>query len=130
MRAWKAIRGDTTMAEPASSEIKIPKTAREALELWDGMHPVPAFRVQTENADQEQVYYAAFECLRTLLTLPEGVLCLAVNVVVGEGLTKRESDVALGIAQTARRFGWAAMIEQHTASGHIPAITIQRPPEM
>jgi hypothetical protein len=116
--------------QAASPAAKIPKTAKEALELWDGMHPVPAFRVETENADQEQVYWAAFECLRTLLSLPESVLGLAVNAIVGEGLTKRESEVALAIAQTARRFGWAKMIEQHTSSGHIPAITIQRPPEM
>lgn len=103
---------------------KMPKTVTDALKLWDDSHPVTVFRVETEDADQEQIYATAFEYMR-----PGAGLKNLHEVAEKYHLTERERSVALSIANSALRFGWAEMIEQHTASGDIPLITVQKPPE-
>lgn len=109
-----------------SSGVAIPKTCVEALNLWDAKQPVPAFRVEEEDSEQEQIYWAAFEVIRARLLATEATA----SMVVGGTLSDRERDIALAIANTALRFGWRKMLEMHTDSGHVQRIVIQRSQEM
>jgi len=92
-----------------------PKTAAEALALWDSGEPVPAFQVESEGAEQEKIYALAFELLRGKEMTSEA----------GVSLTERERAVAYSIAQVAKSKGWAVMVASHVGP-QIPAITIQK----
>jgi hypothetical protein len=94
---------------------KGPKTAKEALELWDSGAPVPAFQVESEGADQDEIYALAFELMRGA-EIPSGS---------GPALTDREREVAYSIAKVAQDKGWAIMVASHVGP-QVPAITIQK----
>jgi hypothetical protein len=87
---------------------KTPKTASEALELWDAGTTLQAFHVDTEGADQVEIWGAAFEILRKvqLAGKPD-------QIPRDLKLSDREHSVALSIAIVAAEKGWAAMMHQH-----------------
>ncbi len=99
----------------------IPKTAAEALKLWDDHGDVPAFRVEQEDATQEQIYAAAFEHIRASVAPADA----SPNLIhaASAKLSQREVEVARSIAAVALKFGWRAMLAQHIGE-HIPAITV------
>jgi hypothetical protein len=94
---------------------KTPKTAKEALDLWDAGEAVPAFQVESEGSDQEEIWGYAFEMIREPTR----------EDVAPAGLTDRECDVAYSIAQVAKNKGWALMVAQHVGP-QIPAIQVQK----
>lgn len=97
----------------------MPITAKEALELWDSGVDIPAFAVESEGALQDAIYAMAFEMLRAELgEKGQGV---------GYILKPREFDAAKSIAHVAKLKGWAAMVQQHVAGGHIAAILVRKP---
>lgn len=96
----------------------IPRTAADALALWDEGKPVPAFQVETEGASQDHIYGFAFELIRATLT-EKG------DPADSPTLNDRERGVAYSISQVALSKGWAAMLRQHVGQ-HIPAITVQK----
>jgi len=96
-----------------------PKTAAEALALWDSGQPVPAFQVESEGADQEEIYALAFELLRI------GIIGKEMTSEAGTSLTDRERAVAYSIAQVAKDKGWAIMVASHVGP-QIPAVTVQK----
>jgi hypothetical protein len=100
---------------------KMPKTAADALALWDVGEAVPAFRVEEEESEQEAIYAAAFELIRdgqlvggapmfgTLGSSEFAASCAA------NKLSDREVDVAHSIAYVAIKDGWAKMVLSHTS---------------
>lgn len=100
-----------------------PKTAAEALKLWDDGADVPAFRVESQDATQQQIYAAAFEMIRASVAPTDA----SPNLIhtTARKLTQREVHVAKSIAQIALKFGWRAMLQQHIGE-QIPAITVQK----
>jgi hypothetical protein len=97
----------------------LPRTAQEALALWDEGKPVPAFKVESEGASQDQIYGFAFELIRAHVT-QQG------DPVDSPTLNDRERGVAYSICQVALTKGWAKMLHQHIGE-HIPAIVVQKP---
>ena len=112
----------------------LPKTAEDALALWDAGEPVPAFHVESEGASQEAIYACAFELLRDFSVLAGNVAfgTLASSNFAADcakhGLTDREVDAAHSIAYVAALKGWIAMIRQHVGT-HIQAISVTKPQE-
>ena len=102
------------MAQP------IPKTAADALDLWKAGEIVLAFRVESEGADQEDIYAQAFAII-------EGTLAKQTLAEIHRDpkLTDREHDVAASIATVALTRGWAVMVHQHVGVD-ISGITIQK----
>jgi hypothetical protein len=117
---------------------KAPKTAKDALALWDAGEPVPAFRVEAEDSEQEAIYAVAFELIRNgqdQLPTPDNTLVsltdrresfTAAQLELFNSLSVREFHVAHSIAFVALKNGWAATLRQHIGE-HIPAITVQKP---
>jgi hypothetical protein len=93
----------------------MPYSAEDALALWDSGGDVPAFRVESEGASQDDIYAAAFDMLRGAI--------LAAPVTT---LTQRERDAALSIAHVANLKGWAVMVQTHIHPNS-PAITVRKP---
>lgn len=114
-----------TQTNPATTGV-LPRDAKEALELWDKGEPLAAFEVESEGTHQNEIYAVAFELIRgvgiwrhpggTSIDLP----------FVRTSLSKRELDAARSIAHVALLKGWAAMVAQHLASGHIRAIIVAK----
>lgn len=98
----------------------LPKFAADALALWDSGEALQAFQVETEGAEQEEIYAMAFTLIRATI---EGKP--AAEVPRSLALTDREHDVAASIAHIACTKGWAAMVRQHVGP-HIEAITIRK----
>jgi hypothetical protein len=118
---------------------KIPKTAQDALALWDAGEAVPAFRVEAEDSEQETIYAAAFELIRHENTdctktgdpkkpLQFGPIASSswAEFCAWNKLTDRELEVSNSIAHVAILKGWSAMLRQHIGE-HIPSITVQKP---
>ena len=113
---------------------KSPKTAQDALALWDAGEPVPAFRVEAEDSEQEAIYAVAFELIRreeanlpvAITRLQPDELTTLLEQTKGHKLSVREFHVAHSIAFVAFKNGWAAMLRQHIGE-HIPAITVTNP---
>lgn len=107
----------------------IPRTAHEALELWDKGEAIAAFTVETEGATQEAIYAAAFELIRGGKLVKEQKVLqvyLQKQDPAKSTLTKRERDVAHSIAYVALLKGWGVMVAQHLAGGKIQPITVAR----
>ena len=105
----------------------LPKTAKEALELWDKGEPIHAFEVEHETATVEAIYAAAFELIRGgRLNLRSTDAVILPKLTADSPLNKREREVAHSIAYVALLRGWAAMVEQHLADGHIRAMIVQK----
>jgi hypothetical protein len=111
-----------------SDEAALPRDAKEALELWDKGEAIAAFEVESEGTIQDEIYAAAFEMIRSGRLV--GGQVQGIQRARGDlrtKLTKRELDVAHSIAHVALLKGWAPMVAQHLASGHIKALVISRP---
>lgn len=93
----------------------IPRTAPQALALWDAGEPVPAFQVESEANEQETIWGAAFDQLAGRETPPPP-----------EKFTARERDVIKSIVFVAKELGWAVMVSRHV-DVRSPAITIRKP---
>lgn len=100
-------------------DVPVPKTAADALRLWDAGHKVRAFRVESEDAGQEVIYGVAFDIIA-------GRNPGFVGSKPAE-LTIREYEVALSIVHVAKLKGWKKMVREHTDSGHIPEILVWKP---
>jgi hypothetical protein len=111
--------GDTTRV--------LPRDAKEALELWDKGEAIAGFQVESEGTSQDALYSYAFELIRKG-RFPVGAEKPEIPFVKApDSFTKREIDAARSIAFVALLKGWAPMVAQHLASGHIRAITIKKP---
>lgn len=102
----------------APTEKQIPRTAADALALWQAGEPVPAFEVESEGAPQRLIYAAAFEIILSQL----GGAAFTTPL----GLTKREIEAAESIAAVALAKGWAPMLKQHRHES-IAEIIVQKP---
>jgi hypothetical protein len=114
----------------------IPRDAKEALELWEKGEEIAAFEVETQRCTQAEIYSLAFEMMRAgkvqqvgttggvTITIPT-VEAVRNSMVAGK-ISKREIDTAHSIAYVALLKGWAPMVAQHLASGHIKAITVKK----
>jgi hypothetical protein len=93
----------------------IPRTARQALAMWDAGEPVPAFEVESETNEQEALWGAAFDKIagREIVTpaIP---------------FTRRERDVIASIVFVAGKIGWFEMVKRHVHEKS-PALTIRKP---
>jgi hypothetical protein len=98
----------------------IPRTAQDALALWDAGKPVPAFHVESEGSSQDDIYGFAFALIRGGGSEPADVSATDFPM-----LNDRERGVAYSLAQVAQSKGWAMMLRQHIGE-HIPAITVQK----
>jgi hypothetical protein len=112
-----------------SDEAALPRDAKEALELWDKGEAIAAFEVESEGTIQDEIYAAAFEMIRNgrVVGGQVGGIQRARGDLRSGKLSKRELDVAHSIAHVALLKGWAPMVAQHLASGHIKALVISRP---
>jgi hypothetical protein len=112
------------------NQVFVPRDAKEALELWDKGEPIAAFEVETERCTQAELYALAFEVIRGAENDLAAVRKLALQAVrtspIAAKITPREIDTAHSIAHVAILKGWAAMVAQHLASGHIKSLTIQK----
>ncbi len=122
-----------TPEQNAPTDAALPRDAAEALELWDKGEPIAAFEVESEGSTQQEIYAAAFYMIRNgNVAMVEGVRTPQVQRARGDlrtKLTKRELDVAHSIAHVALLKGWAPMVAQHLASGHIKALVISKATE-
>ncbi len=93
----------------------IPRTAPQALSLWDAGQTVPAFEVESEGNSQETLWGAAFDELagRERMTPPIP-------------FTKREREVIASIVFVAQKIGWFEMVRRHI-DVKSPALTIRKP---
>jgi hypothetical protein len=108
----------------------IPRDGKEALELWDKGEGIAAFEVETQRCTQQEIYAVAFAMMRAARMVngkPEFHHAQRFTTdEVAAKISKREMDVAHSIAYVALTKGWAPMVAQHLASGHIKAITIKK----
>lgn len=95
------------------AEIKNPRTAPQALALWDSGEPVPAFEVESDGATQDELWGAAIDQLAGRSSAPTK-------------FTKRERDVIASIVFVAKKIGWSEMVRRHIHDKS-PAITIRKP---
>ncbi len=103
---------------PGGQEIgALPRDAKEALELWDKGETIAAFEVETQRCTQQEIYAVAFEMIR-------GGRMVRVAGVDQPEIQRARGD--LPIAYVAMLKGWAAMVAQHLAGGHIKAITVKK----
>lgn len=118
---------------------KHPKTAQDALTLWDAGEPVPAFPVEAQDSEQEAIYSVAFELLRKFYAETEENYPLKpighmtpdeLNVLLeqtgGKKISMREFQAAHSVAFVAVLNGWAKMLRQHIGE-HLPEITVTNP---
>lgn len=90
-------------------DVTLPRTAADAIALWDSGKPVPAFRVESEGANQNDIWAEAFDSLRDRIQ-PIGKLSLSV----------RETTVAREIAKAAAGHGYAKMVQNQLTGGGEP----------
>ena len=102
----------------------LPRTAEEAVELWDKGEPLAAFEVESEGAHQQEIYAHAIELLRRGRIVDRAPVFPI--IAPPADFTKREKDTAQSIAYVALLKGWAAMVAQHLAGGHIRAIVVRK----
>ena len=123
VETWEAAERNTMTIE---NDVKCPSSAKDALELWDHGERLAAFTVESDGATQSQLYDAAFEMIRA--GMEKRPLRSGLNrVSYLSMLTKREIDVAHSIAHVAMLKGWASMVQQHVADGHIERLTVKKP---
>ena len=93
----------------------IPRTAPQALSLWDNGESVPAFEVESEANEQETIWGAAFDRLAG-----------RESPAPPQPFTQREKQVIDSIVFVAQKLGWGVMISRHVHE-RSPAITIKKP---
>lgn len=81
------------------SNAVVPRSAEEAVQLWDAGANISAFHVEAEESEQVAIYAAAFDILAGRELTP--------------GLSDREIDVAKSIAAVATEKGWGRMVREH-----------------
>lgn len=95
----------------------MPQTAADALKVWDACQPLSAIQVESEGAEQEDIYDAAFFWIRKNNTELENPML--------NSFTLRERVAAHSVAFVAMRVGWAQMVLGHRHDSS-PLITIQK----
>ena len=103
------------------SNVTLPRTAADALALWDAGQPVPAFRVESEGAAQSAIWAVAFEVISRIGSNKPPV----VNV----GISTREALIALEIVKslTSKTVNpYARMVQIQLTGGGEP-IFVQKP---
>lgn len=104
-------------------EVTLPRTAADALGLWEAGKPVPAFRVESEGASQPSIWEWAFELISRGNGLMPGARA------AGCLLTARERAVAQEIAKacTLKDRTYAQMVQIQLAGGGEPIFVTKTP---
>lgn len=96
-------------------DVTLPRTAADALKLWDAGERVPAFRVESEGASQNDIWAVAFDAVASRGADP-----------VKTDLTTRELIVASELFIAMRGHGFAKMVQNNLHGAGEP-IFVQRP---
>jgi hypothetical protein len=99
--------------------VTLPRTAADALKMWDAGEPVPAFRVESEGASQQDIWAFAFDLMRLgRRAVNEGARSVNLN--------GREEQIAWEIFRSAAGHGFAGMVQTNLhGDGH--PIFVQKP---
>lgn len=103
-------------------DVTLPRSAADALALWQDGKPVPAFRVASEGASQLDIWTLAF----AMLDARNIGLGVKFPLPANPRLSAAESKIALEITKAAIGHGYARMLQINLAGGGEP-IFVQKP---